>query len=122
MPLRKASTTSPSYSILSSLPAIVLTSLRPARRSRCRSPAARGDRSRFLTRQDDVRRLGALGAFTRLVLHLRVLGEGLEPVARDARVVHEEILPAVLRRDEAVPLRVVEPLHGPGCHRYSTSL
>src|SRR5262249_8520986 len=77
--------------------------------------AARGIES-FLAGDDDVRRLRALLALTGLVLDLRVLGQSLEPIARDVREMHEEILAAVLRRDESVPLRIVEPLHGSGCH------
>src|SRR5262249_7745347 len=46
-----------------------------------------------------------------LVLHRVVLRERAEPVGLHRRVVHEHVLAAVVRRDEAVPLRVVEPLH-----------
>src|SRR5216117_2750043 len=76
----------------------------------------RGKLVSVLPDEDDVRRLRALLALAGLVFDLRVLGQGLEPVARDVREVHEEILTAVFRRDESVPLRVVEPLHGSGCH------
>src|SRR6187402_147262 len=66
--------------------------------------------------EDDVGRLGALVALARLVLDLRALGEGLEPVAADAAVVDEEILATILRGDEPVSLAVVEPLNGSACH------
>src|SRR5438094_10611524 len=120
MPFRNASTTSPSNSIFSSLPATVVTPFGFG----AGRPLGTGlrDSSGCLRGYDDVGRLGALLALTRLELDFRVLGQGLEPLARDVRVVHEEILPAVLRRDESVSLRVVKPLHGSGCHQISTSL
>src|SRR5439155_25197376 len=69
----------------------------------------------------DVRRLRSLLTLTRLVLELRAFGERLEAIAGDVRVVDEEILVAFVRADEAVALRVVEPLDGSGCHE-NTSL
>jgi hypothetical protein len=36
--------------------------------------------------------------------------------------VNEDVLAALIRGDEAVPLRVVEPLHGSCCHMQNTSL
>src|SRR5205814_2039783 len=60
-------------------------------------------------------------ALARLELDLRALGERLEAATEDLRMVDEEILPAFVGRDEAVPLRVVEPLDGSGCHE-NTSL
>jgi hypothetical protein len=65
-----------------------------------------------------VRRLGALLALARLELDLVVLGEALEAFAGDVAVMNEEILPAVLRRDEPVTLRIVKPLNGSGCHYF----
>src|SRR5688500_15938496 len=100
MPLRNASTTSPSSSIFSSFSAM--------------TASRRG--------LHDVERLGSLLTLARLVLDLRSLGEGLEAVSTDAGVMHEEIFASVRRRDEAVALRVVEPLHGSCCHRKNTSL
>src|SRR6185503_8922652 len=83
IPLGKASSTSPSISIFSSPPiALVLSrSLSdsgsgPRRGSRARGRAQRLD-------CDDVRRLRAFRALAGLVLDLCILGEGLEPVARD---------------------------------------
>src|SRR6185312_16472350 len=58
----------------------------------------------------DVRRLGALLALAAFELDLGTLGERLEAVAGDRRVMDEQILRSVVRRDEAVALRVVEPL------------
>src|SRR5688572_12193853 len=65
---------------------------------------------------DDVEGLGALLALAGLELDLGALGEGLEALTADAAVVDEKVLASVLRRDEAVALRVVEPLHGSCCH------
>jgi hypothetical protein len=70
--------------------------------------------------RNDVDRLGALLALARLVLDLRALGQGLEAVAGDVRVMHEEILAAILGRDEAVSLGIVEPFDGTGCHVISS--
>jgi len=70
----------------------------------------------------DVDRLGALGALALLELDASALGEALEAIAGDVAVVHEEILRALLRGDEAVPLAVVEPLNGSGCHRKTPPL
>src|SRR5829696_7982274 len=64
----------------------------------------------------DVHRLGTLVAGLFLVLHLRVLGQRLEALPVDAGVVHEEVAVAVVWRDEAVALFVVEPLDGCGRH------
>src|SRR5207342_2738893 len=66
--------------------------------------------------ENDVRRLRALLALLRHELDLRTLGKGLEALALDAAEVNEEVLAAVVRGDEAIPLGVVEPLHGSGCH------
>src|SRR5262249_21275076 len=78
--------------------------------------ACRAGRAAALDRLD-VDRLGALLPLAGLVLDPRVLAQGLEARACDVRVVHGQILAAILRRDEAVALRVVEPLHGSGCHK-----
>src|SRR5262249_28726695 len=69
----------------------------------------------------NIDRLGALLTFARLELDLRVLAERLEPLTDDVGVVDEEVLATLVRRDEAVALRVVEPLHGSGCHIDYTS-
>src|SRR3954447_18973122 len=48
----------------------------------------------------DVGGLRTLGALAQVVGDLRPLGQGPEPVARDAREVHERILPPVIGGDE----------------------
>src|SRR3954469_4554774 len=63
-----------------------------------------------------VRGLRALGALAELVLDLRALGQGPEPVALERREVHERVLTAVIRRDEPEALLVAEPLHDSCCH------
>src|SRR5919197_5420621 len=113
MPLRKASTTSPSSSIFSSFPA-TFTSFRTHARP-ARADGAGADHLRLADR-DDVGRFGALRPLARLELHLRTLGQGLEAFARDLRVVDEQVLAAFFGLDEPVALRVVEPLHGSGRH------
>ncbi len=52
-----------------------------------------------------------------LELDLLTLGERLEPIHRDRGEVHEHVL-APLLLDEAVPLRVIEPLDraSSACH------
>src|SRR5207248_11198446 len=70
---------------------------------------------------DDVGGLGALQPFARLELDIRARGERLEALTADLRIVDAQILAAVLGLDELVALRVVEPLHGSGCHRKNTS-
>src|ERR1051326_7707813 len=119
IPLRKASMTSPSSSIFSSLPSaipVLLGEIPPA-------PEGAGGMSILVLRdRGHVRRFGALRALAGLELDLRAFGESLEAVARDLRMVDEQILAAVLRCDEPVPLRVTEPFHGSGCHRKNTSL
>jgi hypothetical protein len=74
-----------------------------------------GDGAPLLLRSD-VDRLGALRAFARLVFDLLTLAEGLEAVPRDVRVMDEEVLLALLRRDESISLGIVEPLDGSGSH------
>src|SRR5438067_8415815 len=78
-------------------------------RSRSRHP-------RLLADEHDALRLGAFRALRGLELHLRVLGERLVALADDRAVMDEQILAALIGDDEAVPLLVVEPLHGSGCH------
>ena len=60
----------------------------------------------------DVDGAGALRALLGLIRDLRALGQGAEPVARDAGEVHEQVLAVVVRLDEAEALLVAEPLHG----------
>src|SRR5947209_16082309 len=77
---------------------------------------------RGLADGDNVASLGALLALGRLELDARTLGEGLEALGVDRAEMDENILAALVRGDEAVPLRVVEPLHGSCCHMENTSL
>src|SRR4051795_1758486 len=67
-------------------------------------------------------RLRALCPFDCVVLHLRALGKGLVALARDRRVVDEHVLATLFRGDEAIPLRVTEPLDGSSCHRKTPPL
>src|SRR5688500_2688481 len=61
-----------------------------------------------------VLRGGALLALHDVELHALTLGEALKALALDARMVNEAVLLAVVTRDEAEALRVVEPLDGAG--------
>src|SRR5438874_2811144 len=64
--------------------------------------------------------LRALRTILNFVLHLRPFGEALVPLAADRAVVDEDVLAPVVLRDEAVALVVAEPLHGSGCHVYTS--
>src|SRR4051794_5894364 len=64
----------------------------------------------------DVGGAHALRALLGLVGDLRALGERPEAIRLDGGVVDEQVLAAVIRRDEPVALVVAEPLDGPGCH------
>src|SRR5215210_2583719 len=108
--LGRASVTSPSISIFSSF-----ATRRVYPRPR-RLPARRGRGRRSDLR--DVDGLRALVARFLVIGDLRVLLEGLEAAPVDAGVMHEEVAIAFVRRDEAVPLLVVEPLDGPGRHAF----
>ena len=87
MRLRRASTISPSISIFASFSAkeasYLITRRKTRGRSRPRVAVGRsGDRG-------DVRRLGALRALARLVLHARSFGERLEALAENVAVMDE---------------------------------
>src|SRR5205814_3910245 len=97
MPFRSDSVTSPSSSIFSSLTLMRL----PTSSSLDGSDAGR------------LRTLRALASF---VGNLGTLRQGLEAIASDRAVMDEQILATVVRGDESVPLRVVEPLNGSSCH------
>src|SRR2546430_6559864 len=56
--------------------------------------------------RNDIDRLGALLTLARLELDLGTFGQRLEAVAGDIRVMHEEVLAAVLGGDEAVSLGI----------------
>ena len=70
----------------------------------------------FLAGRLDIRGLLAFRALGHLELDLVALFEGLEARHLDRREMREQIFAAVIRRDEAVPLRVVEPLYRTGWH------
>src|SRR5687767_9447551 len=71
-------------------------------------------------RRSDVSGLRALVARLRLVRHLRALVQGDVTLSLDGAVVDEQILAAVLGRDEAEALVGVEPLNCSGWHFAST--
>jgi peptide/nickel transport system ATP-binding protein len=93
---------------------------RPARRRASRRGGPRPDGARAhlgrLGLKNDVLRLGAFCALGCLELDLRSLGERLEAVTNDRAVVNKKVLTLVRGGDEAIPLGVVEPLHGSSCH------
>src|SRR5918992_4525732 len=91
--LGRASTISPSISIFSSL-------------------GTSGDASD----EAYVHRLRPLVPRLLLVLHLRVLRQGLEALTVDAAVVDEQVPVTFIGSDESVALLVVEPFHGSGRH------
>src|SRR4051794_41325059 len=64
----------------------------------------------------DVLRLRALRALRDVELDLLVLVEGLVALRLDGRVVHEDVVAAVLLRNEAEALLGVEPLDGALSH------
>src|SRR5690348_7400067 len=74
-----------------------------------RSSVSRSERT-------DVLRLRALGALGDVELDLLVLVQRLVAVGLDGRVVHEDVVAAVLLRNEAETLLGVEPLHGALSH------
>src|SRR5687768_10789545 len=95
----------------------VLKGRSDVRRTGPRVPRPRMPRSRQSGLLAELRHvLGgrALLALDDLELDALALGERLEATALDGRVVHEAVLLAVLGRDEAKALGVVEPLHGAG--------
>src|SRR5919112_665828 len=102
--LGRASETSPSISILSSL--LRITSLLGA--AKARSALQLGH----------VHGLGTLVPRFFVVGDLAVLLERLEAGAVDAGVMDEEVAVALVGRDEPVALLVVEPLHRTGGHAF----
>src|SRR6185312_6346671 len=66
-------------------------------------------------------RLGTLRPVDRVELHVRALRERLEALAGDRRMVDKHVLATISRGDEAIPLRIVEPLHGSSCHTNTSS-
>src|SRR5262249_23219954 len=92
----------------------------PFPRGAARAAAAARASARLADRRD-VLRLGPFRALGCLVLDLRAFRERLVAVTGDRRMMDEQILLAVVRADEAVALRVVEPLHGSCSHEKNTS-
>jgi hypothetical protein len=64
----------------------------------------------------DALRKHALRPLTQLVLDSLALLQGLETVADYLLVVHEDVCAPPVRSDEALALRVVEPLNRSHCH------
>ena len=64
----------------------------------------------------DVRGLHALRAALRFKAHLLAFCQALEAVGANFREVCEEVVAAVIRRDEAKTLGVVEPFNRTGIH------
>src|SRR5262249_50962480 len=93
------------------------TSSGTAPESRAPGPLWRAGRSLRLRVRDsrlelpDVGRLRTLRALRHLVLDLLAFGEAAETLHLHRGVVDEHVLATAVRRDEAVALRIVEPLH-----------
>jgi len=83
---------------------------------------ARLEPRELLADRHDVAGLGALLPLGRLELDPCTFGEGLEAFGIDRAEMNEDVLAALVRGDEAIPLRVVELLHDSGCHMKNTSL
>src|SRR5689334_3352961 len=95
-------------------------------RERKKAPRANSARGAFFnfyrlaTHAGHVLGSGALLALHDVELHALAFAERLEARALNGRMMHEAILLAVLRRDEAKALLIVEPLYGTGrTHRPS---
>ncbi len=69
------------------------------------------DFKNFLAYGFDVCGLGPLVGVGRIKLNSLVLGEGLETFGDDAGVMDEEILRAVIRRDESISFLIIKPLN-----------
>src|SRR3954464_274167 len=104
--LGRASETSPSISILSSLLKLPL----------CARPSPRG------LKLGHIDGLGTFVPGLLVVGHFRVLLQRLEAAAVDARVMHEKVSVALVGRYEPVALLVVEPLDRTGGHALALPL
>src|SRR3954467_12987606 len=80
------------------------------------SSAGRGSAGLRASDALDVDGLRALVARLGVVLHARPLGQRAEAVRHDRRMVDEEVLARLVRRDRSEALVVVEPLHRSGGH------
>src|SRR3979490_3386003 len=67
----------------------------------------------------DVGGLLALGPLDYVEADFLAFLEGLEAGHVDRREMREQVLAAVVGRNETIALRVVEPLHGACCHALS---
>ena|SRR6476660_6976554 len=77
---------------------------------------ARDERRVCYLQRRDVRRLQALRALLGFEADLLVLSERLETFRADFREMREKVVAAVVGRDEAEALAVVEPLDDTGIH------
>src|SRR5476649_2334755 len=116
MPFRSASTISPVISTFSSFWAMVASLVLRKMSAAGARPAALKCLSLELRENGDVRGLRALLTLLGLELDLCALGQRPVAAALDRAEVHEQVLTAVVRRDEPVALVCVEPLDGSGCH------
>src|SRR5215472_12550117 len=82
-----------------------------------------GDTSAPAHRLDerDGARLGTLRSVFGLELDVRTFRQRLEAFAADRAEMHEDVLAPITRGDEPKALRIVEPLHGSGCHENTSS-
>src|SRR5215203_918387 len=98
-----------------SLSVLTIGALRAQRAQTARRPGIPRPPRRLLASRvldwSNVLRLHALTPLGRFVRHLGAFVEGLEALARYARVVHEEVLTPVVRGDEPVALLVTKPLN-----------
>ena len=76
----------------------------------------RDERCIYCLQRRDVRRLQALRALLGFEADLLVLSERLETFRADFREMREKVVAAVVGRDEAEALAVVEPLDDTGIH------
>src|SRR3954471_6299971 len=94
---------------------------KPAGRRKAKGPEPIGPGPSHITRRPrlhrlHVLRLQALRALGHVEGHLLTLGQGTETFPDNGGVVAEDICAAVVLRDEAKALRIVEPLHGTSRH------
>src|SRR5215210_2542268 len=117
MELRRASMTSPSISTFSSFPIPHLSGRSTVTATGAAATALERRYDELRADRGDVSRLGAFLALSLFELDARTLGQGLEALTGDVAVMDEEILGALVRGDEAIPLAVVEPLDGSASHK-----
>src|ERR1700710_1640052 len=120
MPALNDSSTSPSTSIFSSFSAI--HSPLPCKKWTGAQSAPVTFRKPLLRSERDVLGLRAFCALSLFELDLRTLCEGLVAIAADGAEMDEHVLATGVGGNEAVPLCIVEPLNGSGCHRKTPPL